>query len=397
MLKEKNDFWKELIAFSMLIYLFFLSRRGGDTKDIISISIMIFTLIYSYKEGINRYLFYKKEIIIGIIYLFLVTLSFLFSENKSNERFYIFTHMTLYSIGFMLILLNYKLDNKYIKYIFPALLILSLPSVYKGIIDVFNHYDELGYYRIDGGTYTSRYQLEIGIYFLLSLFSMLYYKKKSIKFILCIYTAINFVLLLFTQSRNALIGIIMTLFLLQFILNFKKGIIIFFILCITITFSMKYLENIKTISRITSSITSIEKIKKDARYDIYLYGIKNLKENIIKGKGFYKYKEKTLEVSPGVYYVHLHNIFLETAITQGLITSIVYITFLVTLFIRMLKKYFKESDKLKRCIKLFGIAIYIFSFAHGIFDTIFYFEKIYQLIFTIIAITFIIDNQETAN
>ena len=43
----------------------------------------------------------------------------------------------------MLVLLNYKLDNRYIKYIFPVLLMLSLPSVYKGIIDVFSHYDEL--------------------------------------------------------------------------------------------------------------------------------------------------------------------------------------------------------------------------------------------------------------
>ena len=392
MLEEKRNFWGQLIAFSMLVYLFFLSRRGGDTKDIISILIMIFTLIYSYKEGVSRYLFYKKEIVISIVYLTLITLSFLFSENKSNERFYIFTHMTLYSIGFMLVLLNYKLDNRYIKYIFPVLLMLSLPSVYKGIIDVFSHYDELGYYRIDGGTYTSRYQLEIGIYFLLSFFSMVYYKKKGIKFILCIYTIINFMLLLLTQSRNALIGIFITFLIIIIILNLKKGIIFFFIFSATVIFSIKYIENIKTISRINSSITSIEKIKKDARYTIYLYGIEHLKDNIIKGEGFYKYKEKTLEVSPGIYYVHLHNIFLESAITQGLVTSIAYIIFLVALFIRILKNYFKENDKLKRYIKLFVVAIYIFSVAHGMFDSIFYFEKIYQLIFTIITISFIIDD-----
>ena len=117
-----------------------------------------------------------------------------------------------------------------------------------------------------------------------------------------------------------------------------------------------------------------------------------MKENIIKGEGFYKYKEKTLEVSPGIYYVHFHNIFLESAITQGLVTSIAYIIFLVALFIRILKNYFKENDKLKRYIKLFVIAIYIFSVAHGMFDSIFYFEKIYQLIFTIITISFIIDD-----
>ena len=28
MIKEKNNFWSQLIAFSILVYLFFLSRRG---------------------------------------------------------------------------------------------------------------------------------------------------------------------------------------------------------------------------------------------------------------------------------------------------------------------------------------------------------------------------------
>ena len=75
MIKEKNNFWSQLIAFLILVYLFFLSRRGGSSKDIISILIMLFTLIYSYKEGIKRYLAYKKEIVIGILYIALVTIS----------------------------------------------------------------------------------------------------------------------------------------------------------------------------------------------------------------------------------------------------------------------------------------------------------------------------------
>ena len=127
MIKEKNNFWSQLIAFSILVYLFFLSHRGGDAKDIVALFIMLFTLIYSYKEGIKKYLFYKKEILSACIYLFLTTLSFIFSENKSSDRLYIFTHMTLYSVGFFLVLLNYKLENKYIKYIFPVLIMLSIP------------------------------------------------------------------------------------------------------------------------------------------------------------------------------------------------------------------------------------------------------------------------------
>ena len=56
MLEEKRNFWGQLIAFSMLVYLFFLSRRGGSSKDIVSILIMLFIIIYSYREGVKRYL-----------------------------------------------------------------------------------------------------------------------------------------------------------------------------------------------------------------------------------------------------------------------------------------------------------------------------------------------------
>ena len=92
---------------------------------------------------------------------------------------------------------------------------------------------------------------------------------------------------------------------------------------------------------------------------------------------------------------HYHNIFIETAVTQGVLTLIVYIAFLTTLFIRMLKNYFKEDDRLKRYIKLYALAVFIFSILYGLFEPIFYFEKIYQLIFTIIAISFIIDDTKS--
>ena len=73
---------------------------------------------------------------------------------------------------------------------------------------------------------------------------------------------------------------------------------------------------------------------------------------------------------------------------------VVYIAFLATLFIRMLKNYFKEDDRLKKYIKLYALAVFIFSILYGLFESVFYFEKIYQLIFTIIAISFIIDDNQ---
>lgn len=394
MLKEKKNFWEQLIAFSMLVYLYFLSRRGGNSKDIVSILIMIFTLIYSYKEGIKRYLTYKKEIIISILYIILVGLSYIILDDKGGDRFYAFSHATLFSVGFMIILLNYKLDNKHVKYILPLLLIISLPSMYRGIVDFYKHYNVITQYRIEGNTYTTKYAAELGVYLLLGIFSIVYYKKIYIKLLLIPYIFINLWLIFLTQSRNTFIAIPLTIIFLYTIVDWKKGIIILLILLCGITILFKYNHNIANINRIKNSISTVEKVKVDARYIIFLDGIEKAKNHFFIGEGFFKYRGGKLN-TPIEITEHYHNIFIETAVTQGVFTLIVYITFLITLFIRMLKNYFKEDDRLKRYIKLYALAVFIFSILYGLFEPIFYFEKIYQLIFTIIAISFIVDDNES--
>ena len=394
MLKEKKNFWEQLIAFSMLVYLYFLSRRGGNSKDIVSILIMIFTLIYSYKEGIKRYLTYKKEIIISILYIILVGLSYIILDDKGGDRFYAFSHATLFSVGFMIILLNYKLDNKHIKYILPLLLIISLPSMYRGIVDFYKHYNVITQYRIEGNTYTTKYAAELGMYLLLGIFSIVYYKKIYIKLLLIPYIFINLWLIFLTQSRNTFIAIPLTIIFLYTIVDWKKGIIILLILLCGITILFKYNHNIANINRIKNSISTVEKVKVDARYIIFLDGIEKAKNHFFVGEGFFKYRGGKLN-TPIEITEHYHNIFIETAVTQGVFTLIVYITFLIILFIRMLKNYFKEDDRLKRYIKLYALAVFIFSILYGLFESVFYFEKIYQLIFTIIAISFIIDDNES--
>ena len=196
MIKEKNNFWSQLITFSILVYLLFLSRRGGNSKDIVSILIMLFTLVYSYKEGIKRYLSYKKEIVTGILYIALVTISYLILVDKGDGRFYTFTHATFFSVAFMLILLNYKLDNKYIRYIIPLLIIISLPAIYKGALDFYKHYNEIGWYRVEGTSFTTKYAAEVGIYLLLGIFSFAYYKKIYIRLLLLPYILTNLGLIL---------------------------------------------------------------------------------------------------------------------------------------------------------------------------------------------------------
>ena len=389
---KKNNFLNALIILSMLAYLFFLSRRGGDTKDVLSIFIMFLIFIYSFKNGIKRYLIHKRDIIIGVLYLILVTISYVIVDEKGDDKFYTFLHTTIFSIGFMLVLLNYKLEDKYIKYILPTLLLISVPSIYKGIIDAYKNLDILQYYRIVGDTSTPKYAAEIGIYLLLGFFSFFYYKKIYVKILLACYTLITLMLTFFTQSRGAFLAVPLTIILIFTILDWKKGLIAIIITLGLAFSSFKYSNKIRVIDRIESSIMTKEKIKKDARYTIFSDGIKEAKNYPIIGKGFFFYKSQKLH-SAGENIDHYHNNFIETAVTQGLLTLGIYIIFLINLLISLLKNYFSEKDILKKYIKLLAISVFLFINFYGFIEVSFYFEKIYQLVFTIIAISFIIDNK----
>ena len=163
---------------------------------------MFLIFIYSFKNGIRGYLIHKRDIIIGILYLVLVTISYVIVDEKGDDKFYTFTHTTIYSIGFMLVLLNYKLEDRYTKYILPLMLFISIAPIYKGIMDLYKNFDNISSYRIAGDTYTTRYAAELGIYLLLGILSFLYYKKVYIKILLTCYMIIVLTLISFTQSRN---------------------------------------------------------------------------------------------------------------------------------------------------------------------------------------------------
>ena len=389
---KKYEFLNNLIVLSILVYLFFLSRRGGDTKDAISTFIMFLIFVYSLKNSIKRYLTHKIDIIVGLLYLILVTISYILVDEKGNDKFYVFSHATIFSIGFMLVLLNYKLEDKYVKYILPILLLISIPPIYKGCIEFYKNLDIIRSYRLVGDTSTPKYAAEVGIYLLLGFFSFFYYKKKYIKILLACYTIINLMLVFFTQSRGSFLAILLTIILIFTILDWKKGLITAILILSFIIPLIKYSDKIRVISRIESSITSKEKIKKEARYPIFMEGIKKAKEFSLLGEGFYKYQNSNIK---SYHVTHYHNNFIETAVTQGSLTLIAYIIFLINLFISMVKNYLKENDMLKKYIKLLAISTFVFINFYGLIEVSFYFEKIYQLVFTIIAISFIIDDNQS--
>lgn len=390
---KKN--FEGIIIYIGILYMFFLSRRGGDTKDKFSLALMIAVLMYSFsRKYFSKYKEYKLEIFVSSIYLFFVSNSYFYTSNKSEDLFYTFLHASLYSIVFFLVVLNFKLEEKYISYILPLLLLITISSMIYGIRDFIENYNILDGYRLHGDSYTTKYALDLGIYFLIGFFSFIYYKNKYLKVLLLLYLTIDIILIVGTQSRNDFIMLPLTLILITLFKNYKKGIIVIVVSFILGILIIKSPLEIKGVERIKNSLSTMDKIKKDARYILFKEGIEISKKNLFKGDGFFRYKGDEKRINEIEYYEHFHNIFIETAVTQGVLALISYVIFLLTLFYRLVKNYFVENNELKKNIKLMTIAIFIFSHLYGLAEPIFYFEKLYQLIFTIIAISIIIDDPD---
>lgn len=386
----KNSFFEKIVLIIGVLYLYFISRRGGDTRYVFSLMLMGITLIQSFKTGFEKYIFYKKEIIFSVIYLFFICLSFYFTGEKI-DKLNIFLNMTIYTIIFMCICLNFKLADKYYKYFIPLVMLFSLESIFRGIRDAYINYNVLSWYRISGETYTTVYAGELGLYVLIGIVAFLYYKEIYKKVICSLYIGINIFLIVFAQSRTSMFGIPLALIILFFVLDRKKGIISFILILFLGVVLFKTFPESKPVKRL-STLTSIEKIKNTPRVPIYIQGIKDGKENILKGVGFYKYKKEGFYVEKlKTKHPHFHNVFIETFATQGLFALISYIIFLSVIFIRLVKNYFLENERERKYIKLLGIAVFIFGIVYGLGEPIFYFGKINQLIFTIITMAFIVD------
>ena len=144
---DKNNFFEKIVLIIGVLYLYFISRRGGDTRYIFSLMLMGIALIQSFKTGFEKYIFYKKEIIFSIIYLFFICLSFSFTGEK-NDKLNDFLNMTVYTIIFMCICLNFKIKDKYYKYFIPLVMLFSLESIFRGLKEMYKNYEILNWYRI---------------------------------------------------------------------------------------------------------------------------------------------------------------------------------------------------------------------------------------------------------
>lgn len=377
---------EELIYILIGIFLLFLFRRGGDSKYRIAICLIPLCFYYSYKlENFKMIKKYKSIYLSSFLYLVMLGIIFIFSKNRGGERIDDLLGMSFYSIVLFLALINIKIPIKIYEKLIPIITVLSFGCIERGLKDIYLHREYLDWYRVAGETYTTIYAAEIGLFFIFGFLAIQIYKNKYIKFFYVFYTMITLLIIYHTKSRNAMLMLPVTLTIIYFIKNTKKGIIAIVMTVLLIVFLIKNPLEINGINRL-SSISNTERIKKDARVHIFREGIMKGKENLLLGEGFYKHKDdnKIIHNQP-----HYHNIIVETFATQGIITLIFYILFLINIFVWSLKNYFNEKKLERRGIKLIAIGVFIFLMLYGMAEPIFYFNKIYMLLFFILSLNFI--------
>lgn len=386
---NKNISIEKIVYLLLGIFYFFLFRRGGDTKYRIAwlLTITIGMYLYKYRD-FKIMKEYKKIYIIGFVYMGLLFFNFIMSENKTGERLNSLLGMSIYSIGLFLILINFKVERKIYKILLMVMSFFSIGSLMRGMADLYLHIDKLKWYRLAGRTYTTIYAGELGIYFFIGIIAIFVYKNKYLKLGYMIYTLIALILIYYTKSRNTMLMLPVTLAILYFIKNRKQGIKTGIILVLFLAFLLKNPYQIKGLNRL-SSISTIEKVKDDIRVDIFKEGIKKGKENLLLGEGFYKHLDTPFDVNRGAKHPHYHNIFIETFATQGIINLIAYISFLLSILYYMIKNYLYEKDEEIKKIRLIPIGVFIFIILYGLAEPVFYFTKVYMVLFAILVLNFI--------
>lgn len=370
----------EILSILTMIFLFFIIRKGSEryVVDYILMGVTIFFCLY--KKKYNKI---SMGLVISIVgYIFFITLSLLKSD-FINIDIELFFKIVIHNYILFLCLTQLELSEKYYNGFLFFFILCSLIVTIKGLEEWhLNNFSP--YYRVKMRTEPTILTIEIGIYVLMSFFSLLYSKKIITKVISSVIFILSFLVLISTNSRITLLVIpliIATTLLIKFKIKFKY-LIIFFILGICFIKEPhinKYLHRVKR-------LTSMENIEKETRIKIWLKGINDFKENKSKALGFYYYNNHELGAISWEKNPHLHNNFLEIIVTQGIGAIIFYIFFNIFLLLEFIKKLKASQIESQKILIYFSISVLVFLNLTGLTDCNIYFSKVNQLAFFMFAL-----------
>ena len=334
-----------------------LPTYGKYTSDIliyllISVNILSFLFVKEYRLKVLNIIksIYEDKIFISLI---LLNLSMYLSTFIASNKRASFTNSIRFSLYlFIFYLISYTVENKkniklIIKsFIFTAIF-SSIISIYQ-IIKLISIGESLNNTnnRISSFLENSN---NLGAYSLLSFFIVLMLiinsKKKSFKIIYILCSVLLLINIVFSQSRNSLIGLIIGVLVIA-ILYDRRFIIasfIFPIVLLVIPQSRARIIQIFDFSQ-NSSRFKIWETTKLMIHDNPLFGIGY--ENFqFMYPTYVNNNPSSLLVSEGYIALHPHNIFLKFQVELGVLGSIFFIMFLLFTIYRIIKLIRKCDNK----------------------------------------------------
>lgn len=418
-----NDRWKIRLLkgikyLEQLLYIlmpYFLIKRGGSFNSFIEVAaaiIIIKIILEKKKVRIDR-----KCLILGLIspLVFLSSMMGRYSDELAVER--ITDNFKFYII--LLIFSQIEIKKENLKYTG----IVALVSIYLPIVKGINQWQEIGYKfaRISSNYSNSQYVSILGI---ASLICVVYLLDKKIKkvlklpiFFTCI--LINFCLIL-SGTKMIWVTVLLLTLITIFIKNRKMILPSIGMVVLVLTFAVRSEELSKNryVSRL-KDIYRVEEVGSNlARLYMWEEAFEQFKRSPLRGNGYANYDSEAVRRHPEYKeYIdydtrkrkkdyrllsnedkaklhaylereHAHNDLMELLANTGLSGVIAYISYILSLFIVLVKNYRLERDKMKKNIYYIGILSMVFLQLYGLTDVTIYMGKVNQIQSILVGMSF---------
>lgn len=373
-LKGNNILYNiQIILFFTLLY--YLIKKSQSSRDIILMGgLILVTIIRNYKEKIYLKIS-RKTFLLVIMYTTYIVLNYLFlSKNYNNIVTFKMCESLIKSFILFLLMTQIKFNKNIQNLICPLFLLGTLNPIIKGLIII----KKVGFFKSRIGIWENPnyYSMILGIFIIISIFSFFKYKSYFIKSLSCFVFITSFVIIAgLTQSKTAFLGVLAVLFIFSFdvlkgkFIKWKIGLGIIFILFLLFLWNQN--------ARILTTF-KLNHILHDGRLKLWNIGINKFLEekNYLFGLGIGYFSNNLIDFH-GIKLGALHNDFIETLVTQGLIGVILYYSVLCNFLCDLYKKI-SENEFAK-----IGIYCIIYLTIIGMSDIANLSLRVPQLIFLI--------------
>jgi len=378
-LGERKSFWATLLTLFIGLYLLFSMVSISASQIAVSLALFCWIIILIRKEQKFSFPSFFWPI---IAYVILSLVSSFLSVNsklsfKDDRELLLFLIVPIVYAGFY--------EEKTLKRANLALLASAYISCSYSIYYFFAKFQGTGYH-VPGFMGQVMTQGGLLMFFSCMALSMLIFSRGRIKYFWGFGLLISLFALILTQTRSAWIGLIIAVSVMLFIYKQKALILAPLFVCLLYLVSPKWIKD-RALSSFNPKGSSNEE-----RIELIRAGIKIIGDYPLLGTGpdtvETVFKNPKYGLSEGAKKnVHLHNNILQTGAERGIPTLIVWLTFIVLVFLSLLK-LLKNKDPSLRSFTVAALGALTGLFVAGLFEYNFADSEITMLFLYMITIPF---------